>query len=1144
MMQNGKNNNNKKSTRVLLERPISYDNTKKKGHQDQQLFTGQSRIVPNGNYNAPYTVNETEHHNLLECLQQNASAPNVNVNDAVNLLMEKSSLGVQEAEEAWRTFSYQHCMTEDDAGSGGIDSRSMLIQLAVPLDSKCMLPQALLHSKLIPKVITHVDIATYSVIKGNRFILPVAIAVVWSLQRARAFSQANMLDPFCVAMLMDRVDCIQPLVNQASNVDYIFDRFIKLTHVLSDCTVLHMITAMFRTNQTLSITRDVVLGAGLSVAIRENDAELLRNIMRRYDGKIHVDGRTRCRGTACVIDGTDRVWHEPPALVMAVMAKSAALIEELVGRCPLEHIDDLFVGMGNLTFWQLLWQREDEELWRIVVAHYYFMKAGLHTSSTSNQVRQTYLCGLNADSRALNGGPPLQYPPMQSVGLTDLEEATLPNAPTTTSSSSSSALIVPNKQQSQQLAQERAMAQRMFAKKPSNSRATNDENDDDTASSPSSSSHSSSPPPPRLDAHAFSEFADFQRDDSVDHRLSYSNFVRLLASRTIMQAREAWIDCCPIDTRHKFQHMSNTIILRTISDFFTDNSHCPESIKSYLPHLIRRVVADKDLRYELKRNGFHDAFTISSKEAFILVKRNFPIDLGEQLRTIVQENIFISQDVHLKNVKFDEPATLLYGNVNPPPLPIVDLGPRATLVISSSTFSELLLAYRTISPHSITFITDAIVSQIKTETLAEVHPCQDIDATTVFEEEWKAMMCRASCDAKIRNVLQEHNMASLDDDVSKLVDIANRNMDVYYTCLPYIDRLYREGERVPGYKLCKYTTQDGVALIQEKQEVQMARDMWTVMMARTSAQLTNLCRSMAHHVLYTERPSQNDDDTPEEIVMPIHEFKFIRAVVSLGNDHNIPVPKSLEDDMIRMQDRVQVDCNLRRMLYDNVATCDNDRNTICKMSPEELVSFAQFTNPDRIPPNMFDAFLDLQNRLRIHNRYFLNFDKNKSDNDNNRPESHLESSSSSVQTTTTTTKKSRPTRRGGGKIKAKRDRAAQRAIAESSSSTHLVEKNDDDDGGKQDLEVPSFCPEPPPVLPLLEDLQCPITMMLFEDPVMLVGDNSIYSRAAITEWLRHNNTSPLHGTELNTQANLTLIPLPAIAAKVERYREAFPEEVA
>ena len=79
-------------------------------------------------------------------------------------------------------------------------------------------------------------------------------------------------------------------------------------------------------------------------------------------------------------------------------------------------------------------------------------------------------------------------------------------------------------------------------------------------------------------------------------------------------------------------------------------------------------------------------------------------------------------------------------------------------------------------------------------------------------------------------------------------------------------------------------------------------------------------------------------------------------------------------------------------------------------------------------------------------------------------------------------------------------------------------------------------------LPLREDLECPITLMLLEDPVMLVGDNSIYSRHAITAWLRQNNISPLHGTELETQEKLTLIPMPAIASKVELYRAWYLKE--
>mgnify|MGYP001998794717 CR=1 FL=1 len=91
--------------------------------------------------------------------------------------------------------------------------------------------------------------------------------------------------------------------------------------------------------------------------------------------------------------------------------------------------------------------------------------------------------------------------------------------------------------------------------------------------------------------------------------------------------------------------------------------------------------------------------------------------------------------------------------------------------------------------------------------------------------------------------------------------------------------------------------------------------------------------------------------------------------------------------------------------------------------------------------------------------------------------------------------------------------------------------------------MPDSPPAPPPdPLPLRHEVQCPISLQLFVDPVMMVGDQSVYSRAAITSWLARNNTSPLHGTEMDTQAKLTLIPLPAIAAKVERYRAAFPND--
>lgn len=63
----------------------------------------------------------------------------------------------------------------------------------------------------------------------------------------------------------------------------------------------------------------------------------------------------------------------------------------------------------------------------------------------------------------------------------------------------------------------------------------------------------------------------------------------------------------------------------------------------------------------------------------------------------------------------------------------------------------------------------------------------------------------------------------------------------------------------------------------------------------------------------------------------------------------------------------------------------------------------------------------------------------------------------------------------------------------------------------------------------------------FEDPVHLVGDGMIYDRQAITMWLRINNTSPLNGKELDSQRELTLVPLPALVEKIARYRAAYPD---
>ena len=54
-------------------------------------------------------------------------------------------------------------------------------------------------------------------------------------------------------------------------------------------------------------------------------------------------------------------------------------------------------------------------------------------------------------------------------------------------------------------------------------------------------------------------------------------------------------------------------------------------------------------------------------------------------------------------------------------------------------------------------------------------------------------------------------------------------------------------------------------------------------------------------------------------------------------------------------------------------------------------------------------------------------------------------------------------------------------------------------------------------------LICPITGVLFADPVLLVGDGHTYERAAAEQWFaRGKRTSPLAGSELSVLG--TLVP--------------------
>ena len=68
-----------------------------------------------------------------------------------------------------------------------------------------------------------------------------------------------------------------------------------------------------------------------------------------------------------------------------------------------------------------------------------------------------------------------------------------------------------------------------------------------------------------------------------------------------------------------------------------------------------------------------------------------------------------------------------------------------------------------------------------------------------------------------------------------------------------------------------------------------------------------------------------------------------------------------------------------------------------------------------------------------------------------------------------------------------------------------------------------------------EDLCCPITLVLFEDPVTL-SDGHVYSRAAIEDWLRRGNTtSPVTGDVLESAK---VVPCHMAHSMVVRWCEA------
>ena len=66
-----------------------------------------------------------------------------------------------------------------------------------------------------------------------------------------------------------------------------------------------------------------------------------------------------------------------------------------------------------------------------------------------------------------------------------------------------------------------------------------------------------------------------------------------------------------------------------------------------------------------------------------------------------------------------------------------------------------------------------------------------------------------------------------------------------------------------------------------------------------------------------------------------------------------------------------------------------------------------------------------------------------------------------------------------------------------------------------------------------DDLRCPLTLELFEDPVT-AQDGHTYERRAIVEWLNKKKTSPLTHEPLDATA---LVPQHVVRKLIESFRE-------
>ena len=95
-------------------------------------------------------------------------------------------------------------------------------------------------------------------------------------------------------------------------------------------------------------------------------------------------------------------------------------------------------------------------------------------------------------------------------------------------------------------------------------------------------------------------------------------------------------------------------------------------------------------------------------------------------------------------------------------------------------------------------------------------------------------------------------------------------------------------------------------------------------------------------------------------------------------------------------------------------------------------------------------------------------------------------------------------------------------------------------GGESNTSVggaPAVAGEPVPVAPVPSQYLCPITGEIMEDPVT-TADGHAYERAAIAQWLRNHDTSPVTNAHL---PHRVLSPAHALRQLIQEFVAANPE---